>query len=98
MGASAAAQDKPSALPDINQLRPPPGQPMRDADAFGVLDANGDGVIDAAEWRARKMMVFYILDRDRDLLLVPAEVPVLASSEFTAADADRDGRLSGYEF
>jgi hypothetical protein len=31
---------------------------MRDADAFAVLDGNGDGVIDAAEWRARKMMIF----------------------------------------
>lgn len=98
IGASAAAQDQPSALPDISQLRPPPGQPMRDADAFGVLDANGDGVVDSAEWRARRMMVFYILDRDRDLFLVPAEVPGLASSEFAAADLDQDGRLSGYEF
>ncbi len=71
---------------------------MRDADAFGVLDANGDGVVDSAEWRARRMMVFYILDRDRDLFLVPAEVPGLASSEFAAADLDQDGRLSGYEF
>jgi hypothetical protein len=58
MGISAAAQDQPSALPDIDRLRPPPGQPMRDADAFAVLDGNGDGVIDAAEWRARKMMIF----------------------------------------
>ena len=98
MAVSAAAQDQPSAIPDMSQLRPPPGEPMRDADAFAVLDANGDGVIDAAEWRQRKMMVFYILDRDRDLFLVPAEVPGLAPSEFAAADADQDGRLSGYEF
>jgi hypothetical protein len=98
IGVTAAAQEKPSALPDIDQLRPPPGQPMRDADAFGVLDANGDGVIDAAEWRQRKMMVFYILDRNGDLFLLPAEVPGLAPSEFAAADADHDGRLSGYEF
>ena len=98
IGASAAAQDKPSALPDISRLRPPPGQPMRDADAFAVLDENGDGVVDSAEWRTRKMTVFYVLDRDRDLFLIPAEVPGLASSEFAAADADHDGRLSGYEF
>ena len=98
IGASAAAQDKPLVVPDMSQIRPPPGQPMRDADAFGVLDANADGVIGAAEWGPRKMMVFYILDRDRDLFLVPAEVPGLASPEFAAADADQDGRLSGYEF
>ena len=85
-------------VPDMSQLRPPPGQPMGDADAFGVLDANGDGVIDAAEWRQRNMMVYYILDRDRDLFLVRAEVPGLASSEFAAADSDHDDRLSGYEF
>ena len=95
---TAAAQDKPPAVPDMSQLRPPPGQPMSDADAFGALDGNGDGVIDAAEWRGRKMMIFYILDSDRDLFLVPAEVPGLASSEFAAADSDQDGRLSGYEF
>ncbi len=71
---------------------------MSDADAFGALDENGDGVVDAAEWRRRKMMIFYILDTDRDLFLVAAEVPGLASSEFAAADSDQDGRLSGYEF
>jgi EF hand len=98
IGAFAAAQDKAPAIPDMSRLRPPPGQPMGDADAFGVLDANGDGAIDAAEWRQRKMIVFYILDRDRDLFLVPAEVPGLASSEFAAADLDQDSRLSGYEF
>ena len=95
---TAAAQDKPPAVPDMSQLRPPPGQPMSDADAFGALDENGDGVVDAAEWRRRQMMIFYILDTDRDLFLVAAEVPGLASSEFAAADSDQDGRLSGYEF
>ena len=98
IAATAPAQDKLPAVSDMSQLRPPPGQPMSDADAFGALDGNGDGVIDAAEWRRRKMMIFYILDSDRDLFLVPAEVPGLASSEFAAADSDQDGRLSGYEF
>lgn len=71
---------------------------MSDAEAFGVLDINNDGVIDNAEWRNRKMIVFYLLDRNSDIHLTPNEVPRMADSEVAAIDANGDGRISGYEF
>ena len=84
--------------PDLRGLRPAPGQPISDANAFKVLDVDGDGAISAAEWRERKMAIFSLLDANADLSLERSEVPRLAAELFDAADADKDGKLSGFEY
>lgn len=104
MGAAAAqttaqtGRGATETLPDSRALRPPPGQPLAADKAFSVLDANGDGRIDAAEWRERVMALFYLLDDNRDLYLARAEVPRVADDRFREADADGDGRVSAFEF
>ena len=88
----------PQIEPDTKSLRPPAGQRMADADVFKLLDINGDGTVSAAEWRERKMALFYLLDADNDIYLERGEVPGMSEEAFVAADLDHDGRLSGFEF
>ena len=88
----------PQIEPDTKSLRPAPGERMADADVFKLLDVNGDGVVSAAEWRERKMALFYLLDADNNIFLERREVPGMSEDAFAAADVDHDGRLSGFEF
>ncbi len=88
----------PQIEPDTKSLRPAPGQRMADADVFRLLDVNGDGTVSPAEWRERKMALFYLLDADNDIYLERREVPGMVEDAFAAADLDHDGRLSGFEF
>lgn len=67
-------------------------------EAFAVLDEDGNGQIDRAEWQTRKMAVFYARDADRNLELSRRELPGLAPDAFSKADLDRNGTISGYEF
>jgi EF hand domain-containing protein len=71
---------------------------MADAEVFRLLDGDGDGTVSAAEWRERKMVLFYLLDADNDIYLERGEVPGMSEDAFAAADLDGDGRLSGFEF
>lgn len=76
-----------------------PGGKARTVEAvFAVLDEDGSGTVDRAEWQTRKMTIFYLRDIDNDFRLSRSEMPGLARNPFDAADADKDGYLSGYEF
>ena len=44
------------------------------------------------------MAIFSLLDANADLFLERSEVPRLAAELFDAADADKDGKLSGFEY
>jgi EF-hand domain pair len=103
MAAATADAQYPAASPkqaetDVRSLRPEPGKPISDENAFKLLDENEDGAIDPAEWRRRSMAVFYVLDANADIELERDEVPGLSTELFDAADQNKDGRLSGYEF
>jgi EF hand len=99
LSANAQPSGQPTQImPDFDSLRPPPGEPVATDKGFKVLDANRDGGVDAAEWRERKMALFYLFDDDRDLYLSRSELPRMAPKVFNAADTDGDGRMSGYEF
>ena len=63
---------------------------------FGVLDADGDGVVQRSEYEMHKVEALFGRDRDRDGRLVLDETR--ASPEvFNRLDADGDGQLSGSE-
>lgn len=79
-------------------LGAPAGGAKTADDAFGVLDVDGNGQIDRAEWQSRKMAVFTLRDSDEDLQLSRGELPGLQQPAFTEADLNKDGVLSGYEF
>jgi len=87
-----------SVQPDLQSLRPPAGGVLNAEEMFKILDLNGDGQIDRAEWRDRRMMLFFIADENRDHALSRAEIPALSEEAFVAADKDGNRKLSGYEF
>lgn len=75
------------------------GDQAKTAEAlFAVLDENGDGRIDRAEWQTRKMAIFYTRDVDNDFQVSRDEMPRLTRSRFDETDLNKDGFLSGYEF
>ncbi|MCP5363912.1 MAG: EF-hand domain-containing protein [Hyphomicrobiales bacterium] len=84
--------------PDLQSLRPAPGEVLNAEEMFKILDLNGDGLIDRAEWRDRRMMIFFVTDENRDHALSRAEIPALSEEAFIAADDNGDRKLSGYEF
>ncbi|CAO3424814.1 hypothetical protein [Azospirillum doebereinerae] len=43
---------------------------------FDLLDDNNDGLITLPEFKINQMLVFYIWDRNKDLVLTPDEVPL----------------------
>ena len=65
---------------------------------FSIIDKNGDGYINRAEFSLRKLWVFDKKDVNRDTFLGRDELPVLKPSAFDAADANGDGKLSIFEF
>jgi hypothetical protein len=79
-------------------LGAPAGGAKTTADAFGVLDVDGNGQIDRAEWQSRKMAVFTLRDRDGDLQLSRGELPGVPHQAFSEADLNKDAAISGYEF
>jgi EF hand len=88
----------PQIEPDLRSLRPPPGQRMTDVDVLALLDVDRDGTISAAEWRERRMAIFYLLDANSDVYLDRGELHGMPDPTFAAADLEQDGRLSGFEF
>jgi hypothetical protein len=87
----------PQIEPDLRTLRPL-GQRMTDADVLALLDIDRDGRISAAEWRERRMAIFYLLDANSDVYLDRGELHGMPDQTFAAADLEQDGRLSGFEF
>lgn len=94
-------------MPD---LTPPPErapQPRTAEEMFVILDDNGDGCVDAGEWRLRFMAVFFLLDIEGDTAipgskgderLTSSEVPLIKPETFAIADTDHDGTISAYEY
>ncbi|WP_175426541.1 hypothetical protein [Azospirillum brasilense] len=73
-----------------------PDRAAQGADVFDLFDENHDGRISNAEFQNNKILVFYVWDRNRDLVLTPDETP-LRPEVFTAA-AGPDGRIDSLEF
>jgi hypothetical protein len=66
--------------------------------AFQATDTNGDGRIDRAEFHARMMEVFFLLDQNKDGFLTASELPGVTAEAIRAADGDSDGKLSAIEY
>ena len=77
------------------------GHPSADLSPKGVfdrVDESGDGKVNRAELRNRKMNVFFLRDQDQDTHLSRQEFDALSDPVFAALDEDQDGRISGFEF
>jgi Ca2+-binding EF-hand superfamily protein len=68
--------------------------------AHAEADANGDGMIDRAEFHERMVEIFFHGDRDKDGYMTWAELEkvVLLPDDFRGADRNSDGRISLHEF
>ncbi len=104
---SPGSADPQAVAPDFRQLRSDASRARTPQALFAVFDVNQDGCIDDGEWRRRSMAVFFILDTQGtdpvsggagDGQLTRAEVPNLREDLFRAADTNRDGMISAFEF
>lgn len=68
----------------------------RTAKIFDLLDENGDGRISMAEFKNNQMLVFYVLDRNKDLALTRNETSL--SADVFARVAGPGGKISTLEF
>ena len=68
----------------------------RDDKIFDLLDDNNDGLISREEFKNNQMLVFYIMDRNKDLALTRAETTLPADS--FARLAGSDGKIGPLEF
>lgn len=93
--------------PDLIQPPARPPQPRTAEEMFVILDDNGDGCVDAGEWRLRFMAVFFLLDTEGDTTipgskgderLTTSEIPLAKPETFASADTDHDGTISAYEY
>ncbi|MBK3736863.1 hypothetical protein GAY29_28035 [Azospirillum brasilense] len=73
-----------------------PDRAGQKADVFDLFDENDDGRISNAEFQNNKILVFYVWDRNRDLVLTPDETPL--RPEVFAAAAGPDGRIDTLDF
>ena len=73
-----------------------PDRSGQGADVFDLFDENHDGQISNAEFQNNKILVFYVWDRNRDLVLTPNETPL--RPEVFAEAAGPDGRIDSLEF
>ena len=71
--AAAARFDELNPASD-DKLDPRAAAPALDAQAFGLADANGDGLVNKAEYLAHVERLFREADADRDEALVRAEL------------------------
>ncbi|OYD80073.1 hypothetical protein, partial [Azospirillum brasilense] len=62
----------------------------RDARIFELLDDNQDGSVSMTEFKNNQMLVFYILDRNKDLALTAGETHLPADA--FASIAGNDGK------
>ena len=85
-GGTAAAEDKsPAYEPRV---------------AHAEADTNDDGRVDREEFHHRMVEIFFHGDRDKDGFMTFAELEkaLLFPDDFKIADANKDGRISLYEF
>ena len=68
----------------------------RDARIFELLDDNQDGSVSMTEFKNNQMLVFYILDRNKDLALTAGETHLPADA--FASIAGNDGKIDTLEF
>ena len=95
LGVLAPAQAEEGAMAKI--VGSPAGDLSPEA-VFSEIDSNGDGKVERAELRTRKMDVFFLRDKDQDTHLSRQELDSLSDALFAALDSDGDGRISGFEF
>lgn len=90
-----------SAEPMEGSMAKVVGHPSADLTPEGVferMDENGDGKLNRAELRNRKMNVFFVRDKNLDSYISRDEFDSLSDSVFAALDENKDGRISGFEF
>ncbi len=73
-----------------------PANSGRDEKIFALLDDNNDGRISREEFKNNQMLVFYVMDRNKDLALTRAETTLPADSFARLAGAD--GKIGPLEF
>lgn len=73
-----------------------PSYAKRDRAIFDLLDDNHDGVISMPEFKNNQMLIFYLLDRNRDLALTRNET-VLPADVFDK-NAGPEGKIGTVEF
>jgi hypothetical protein len=109
MGQQTMPPLEPLPMPDMSNLPKTAAEARTPEEFFAVFDENGDGCIDRSEWRQRIMAIFFALDtvgssdpaiigQRGDEELTHTEVPGLSQEAFDAADLDKNGKISGYEF
>lgn len=72
--------------------------PGMTSDHLTVVDLNGDGAVDKAEYRVMASNVFILLDVDHDNKLTPEEAKSIPVVLFEQMDLDRDGFASRAEY
>ena len=73
-----------------------PANAGRDDKIFDLLDDNNDGRISREEFKNNQMLVFYLMDRNKDLALTRAETTLPADN--FARLAGSDGKIGPLEF
>ncbi|GAA4249826.1 hypothetical protein GBZ26_01940 [Azospirillum formosense] len=68
----------------------------RDARIFELLDDDQDGSVSMMEFKNNQMLVFYILDRNKDLALTADET--FLPTDVFASIAGADGKIDTIEF
>lgn len=63
---------------------------------FDLFDENHDGFISMAEYKNNQMLVFYLWDRNKDLVLTQNETPF--PPDVFARVAGADGKIDSVEF
>jgi len=71
-------------------------QRNRTAKIFDLLDEDSNGRISKAEFKNNQMLVFYVLDRNKDVALTRNETSL--SADVFARVAGADGKISTLEF
>jgi len=85
-----------SALPSVASAAEGSANDRRATYLFELLDDDHDGFITFAEFKNNQMLVFYIWDRNKDLVLTPDEVPV--PPDVFARIAGENSRIDTLEF
>ena len=94
-----AVTDPGTRVEDLPRYRRvPTNRKLTTEEIFAMLDTDGNGVIDASEWRQQSMTIFFVRDANEDTQLSRAELPGISDEAFNKADLNGDGILSGYEF
>ena len=65
---------------------------------FKASDMNKDGQIDREEYHRRMMDLYFLVDRDKNGVIVIEELKKVSPGDFNAADRNKDGKLSADEY